>query len=135
MAAMISSNGGPGRGVLKVPAPVGYKPYAFGELLLFVRQYTRYASNRWDSQARLDYIFVSPRLVSHFPLLDASVLTDYTISDHHPVITVFQCPSPILLSQPPLPPCIFRKLSGAQPHWAPRVYGDPPQGAPPPDVR
>ena len=49
--------------------------------------------------------------MSHFPLLDASVLTDYTISDHHPVVAVFQCPSPILLSQPPLPPCIFRKLS------------------------
>ena len=35
----------------------------------------------------------------------------YTISDHHPVVAVFQCPSLILLSQPPLPPCIFRKLS------------------------
>ena len=45
-------------------------------------QYTRYASDRWDSEARLDYIFASPRLVSHFPLLDASILTDYTISDH-----------------------------------------------------
>ena len=74
-------------------------------------QYTRYASDRWDSEARLDYIFASPRLVLHFPLLDASVLTDYTISDHHPMVAVFQCPSPILLSQPPLPPCIFRKLS------------------------
>ena len=49
--------------------------------------------------------------MSHFPLLDASILTDYTISDHHPVVAVFQCPSPNLLSQPPLPPCIFRKLS------------------------
>ena len=49
--------------------------------------------------------------MSHFPLLDASVLTDYTISDHHPVAAVFQCPSPLLLSQPPIPPCIFRKLS------------------------
>ena len=76
-----------------------------------LRQYTRYASDRWDSEARLDYMFASPRLVSHFPLLDASVLTDYTISDHHPVVAVFQCPSPILPSQPPLPPCIFRKLS------------------------
>ena len=76
-----------------------------------LRQYTRYASDRWDSEARLDYILASPRLVSHFPLLDASVLTDYTISDHHLVVAVFQCPSPILLSQPPLPPCIFRKLS------------------------
>ena len=76
-----------------------------------LRQYTRYASDRWDSEARLDYIFASPRLVSHFPLLDASILTDYTISDHHPVVAVFQCPSPILLSQPPLPPCIFWKLS------------------------
>ena len=76
-----------------------------------LRQYTRYASDRWDSKARLDYIFASPRLVSHFHLLDASILTDYTISDHHPVVAVFQCPSPILLSQPPLPPCIFRKLS------------------------
>ena len=76
-----------------------------------LRQYTRYASDRWDSEAELDYIFASPRLVSHFPLLDASILTDYTISDHHPVVAVFQCPSPILLSQPPLPPCIFRKLS------------------------
>ena len=73
-----------------------------------LRQYTRYAR---DSEARLDHIFASPRLVSHFPLLDASVLTDYTISDHHPVVAVFKCPSPILLSQPPLPPCIFRKLS------------------------
>ena len=76
-----------------------------------LRQYTRYASDRWDSEARLDYIFVSPRLVSHFPLLNASILTDYTISDHHPVVAVFQCPSTILLSQPPLPPCMFRKLS------------------------
>ena len=76
-----------------------------------LRQYTRYASDRWDSEARLDYIFASPRLVSHFPLLDASVLTDYTISDHHPVVAVFQCPSLILLSQPPPPHCIFRKLS------------------------
>ena len=76
-----------------------------------LRQYTRYASDRWDSEARLDYIFASPRLVSHFPLLDASILMDYHISDHHPVVAVFQCPSPILLSQPPLPPCIFRKLS------------------------
>ena len=76
-----------------------------------LRQYTRYASDRWDSEARLDYIFASPRLVSHFPLLDASILTNYTISDHHPVVAVFQCPSPILLSQPQLPPCIFRKLS------------------------
>ena len=76
-----------------------------------LRQYTRYASDCWDSEARLDYIFASPRLVSHFPLLDASVLTDYTICDHHQVVAVFQCPSPILLSQPPLPPCIFRKLS------------------------
>ena len=76
-----------------------------------LRQYTRHASDRLDSEARLDYIFASPRLVSHFPLLDASILTAYTISDHHPVVAVFQCPSPILLSQPPLPPCIFRKLS------------------------
>ena len=76
-----------------------------------LRQYTRYASDRWDGEERRDYIFASPRLVSHFPLLDASVRTDYTISDHHPVVAVFQCPSPILLSQPPLPPCIFRKLS------------------------
>ena len=76
-----------------------------------LRQYTRYAGDRSDSEARLDYIFASPRLVSHFPLLNASVLTDYTISDHHLVAAVFQCPSPILLSQPPLPPCIFRKLS------------------------
>ena len=49
--------------------------------------------------------------MSHFPLLDASVLTNYTISDHHTVVAVFQCPSPILLSQPPLAPCIFRELS------------------------
>ena len=77
----------------------------------FLRQYTRYASDRWDGEARLDYIFASPRLMSHFPVLDASVLTDYTISDHHPVAAVFQCPSPLLLSQPPLPPCIFWKLS------------------------
>ena len=28
-----------------------------------LRQYTRYASDRWDSEARLDYIFASPRLV------------------------------------------------------------------------
>ena len=76
-----------------------------------LRQYTRYASDRWDSEARLDYIFASPRLVSHFPLLDASILTDYTISDHHPVVAVLQYPSLILLSQPTLPPCIFRKLS------------------------
>ena len=76
-----------------------------------LRQYTRYASDRWVTEARLDYIFASTRLVLHFPLLDALVLTDYTISDHHPVVAVFQCPSPILLSQPPLPPCIFRKLS------------------------
>ena len=76
-----------------------------------LRQYTRYASDRWYSEARLDYIITSPRLVSHFPLLDASVLTDYTISDHHPVVAVFQCSSPLLLSQPPLPPLIFRKLS------------------------
>ena len=76
-----------------------------------LRQYTRYASDCWDSEARLDYIFASPRLVWHFPLLDASVLTDYTISDHHLVVAVFQCPSPILRSQPPLPPCIFQKLS------------------------
>ena len=76
-----------------------------------LRQYTCYASNCWDSEARLDYIFASPRLVSHFLLLDASVLTDYTISDHHPEVAVFQCPSPILLSQPPLLPCFFWKLS------------------------
>ena len=76
-----------------------------------LRQYTRYASDRWGSEARLDYIFASPRLVSQFPFLDASVLTNYTISDHHPVVAVFQCPSPILLSQTPIPPCIFRKLS------------------------
>ena len=54
------------------------------------RQYTRYASDRWDSEARLDYIFAFPHLVSHFPLLDASVLTDYTISDHHPLVAVFR---------------------------------------------
>ena len=76
-----------------------------------LRQYTCYACGRWDSESRLDYIFASPRLVSRFPLLDASVLTVYTISDHHPVVAVFQCPSPILPSHPPLPPCIFRKLS------------------------
>ena len=75
-----------------------------------LRQYTRYASDRWDSEVRLDYIFASPCLVSHFSLLDASVLTDYTISDHHHVVAVLQCPSPILLSQPPLPPCIFWKI-------------------------
>ena len=57
-----------------------------------LRQYTRYASDRWDSEARLDYIFASPRLVSHFPLLDALVLTDYTIPEHHPVVAVLQCP-------------------------------------------
>ena len=28
-----------------------------------LRQYTRYASDRWDSEARLDYIFAFPRLV------------------------------------------------------------------------
>ena len=77
----------------------------------FLRQYTRYASGCWDSKARLDYIFASPRLMSHLPLLDAWVLTDYTISDHHPVAAVFQCPSPLLLPKPPLPPCMFRKLS------------------------
>ena len=49
--------------------------------------------------------------MSHFPLLDASVLTDYTISDHHPVAAVFQCPSPLLPSQPSLPPCSFRRPS------------------------
>ena len=49
--------------------------------------------------------------MSHFPLLDASVLTDYTISDHHPVVAVFQCSSPLLLFQPRLPPCIFQKRS------------------------
>ena len=38
-----------------------------------LRQYTRYASDRWDSEPRLDYIPASPRLVSHFHLLDASV--------------------------------------------------------------
>ena len=48
--------------------------------------------------------------MSQFPLLDASVLTDYTISDHHPAAAA-QCPSPLLLSQPPPPPCIFWKLS------------------------
>ena len=85
-----------------------------------LRRYTRYASDRWDSEARLDYIFASPRLVSHFPLLDASVLTDHTISDHHPVVAVFQCPSPILLSQPPLPPCIFRKLSSDEKQQFPK---------------
>ena len=76
-----------------------------------LRQYTSYASDRWDSEARLDYIFASTRLMSHFPLLDASVLTDYTISDHPPVVAVFQWPPPLLLSQPRLPPCIFEKLS------------------------
>ena len=35
-----------------------------------LRKYTRYASDRWDSEARLDYIFASPRPVSHFPLLE-----------------------------------------------------------------
>ena len=76
-----------------------------------LRQYTLYATDHWDSEARLDYIFASPRLVSNFALLGASVVTDSTISDHHPVVAVFQCPSPILLSQPALPPCIFWKLS------------------------
>ena len=42
----------------------------------FLRQYTRYASGRSGSEARLDYIFASPHLMSHFFLLDASVLTD-----------------------------------------------------------
>ena len=76
-----------------------------------LRQYTRYASDCWDSEARLDSIFAPPRLVSHFPLLDASVITDYTVSDHHPVVAVFQCPLPILLSHPPPPPCNFRNFS------------------------
>ena len=105
-----------------------------------LRQYTRYASDRWDSEARPDYIFASPRLVSHFPLLDVSVLTDYTISDHHPVVAVFQCPSQILLSQPPLPPSIFWNLSSDEKQrfsnsvrlifdWCPDLQ-DAPAGAP-----
>ena len=87
-----------------------------------LRQYTRYASDRWDSEARLDYIFASLRVVSHFPLLDMSVLTDYTISDHHPVVAVFQCPSPILLSQPPLPPCIFGSFLVTKSNNSPKAY-------------
>ena len=94
-----------------------------------LRQYTRYASDRWDSEARLDYIFASPRLVSHFPLLDASVLTDYTISDHHPVVAVFQCPSPILLSQPPLPLAFFRSFLVTKSNNSPKAYGLSPTGA------
>ena len=85
-----------------------------------LRQYTRYASDRRDSKVRLDYIFASHRLTSHLPLLDASVLTDYTISDHHPVVAVFQCPSLILLPQPQLPPCIFQKLSSDEKQQFPK---------------
>ena len=94
-----------------------------------LRQYTRYASDRWDSEARLDYIFASPRLVSHFPFLDASVLTDYTISDHHPVVAVFQCPSLILPSQPPLPPAFFGSFLVTKSNNSPTAYGSSPTGA------
>ena len=94
-----------------------------------LRQYTRYASDRWDSEARLDYIFASPRLVSHFPLLDASVLTDYTISDDHPVVAVFQCPSLILLFQPPLPACIFGSFLVTKSNNSPKAYSSSPTGA------
>ena len=83
----------------------------------FLRQYTRYAGGRWDGKARLDYIFASPRLMSHFPPLPALVLTEYTMSDHHPVAAVFQCPSSPRLSQPPLP------------HSSPKVYSKSPAGA------
>ena len=39
---------GPGRGVLEVPAPVGDKPYAVGELLLFVtRELPENAGGGW----------------------------------------------------------------------------------------
>ena len=38
----------PGRGVLEVPAPVGDKPYAVGELLLFVtRKLPKNARGEW----------------------------------------------------------------------------------------
>ena len=39
---------GPGRGVLEIPAPVGDKPYAVGDLLLFVtRKRPENASGEW----------------------------------------------------------------------------------------
>ena len=95
----------------------------------FLRQYTRYASGRWDSKARLDYIFASPRLMSHFPLLDASVITNYTISDNQPVAALFQGPSPLLLSQSDSPVAFSGTFPMTKNNNSPKVYSKSPTGS------
>ena len=75
------------------------------------QEYTRYKCARWSSESRLDYIFASPSTVAQFPVLDASILTDYTYSNHHPVSATFQCPVPILLAKPPPTPFVYRKIN------------------------
>ena len=64
-----------------------------------------------NSESGLDYIFAPPTTVAKFPVLDASILTDYTYSHHHLVSATFQCPAPILLAKPPPTPLVSRKLN------------------------
>ena len=59
----------------------------------------------------LNYIFAPPTKLAKFPVLDASILTDYTYSDHHPVSAIFRCPAPIPLAKPPPTPFVYRKLN------------------------
>ena len=60
---------------------------------------------------RPDYIFTSPTTVATFPFLDASILTDYTYSNHQVVSATFQCPASILLSKPPPTRFVYRNLN------------------------
>ena len=75
------------------------------------QEYTRYKCGRWNSDSRLDYIFAFPTAVAKFLVLDASILTDYTYSYHHPVSATFQCPAPIPLAKPPPTPFVYQNLN------------------------
>ena len=75
------------------------------------QEYTRYQCARWNSESRLDYIFASTTTVAKFPVLDASILSDYPYSNHHPVSATFKCPAPLLLAKPPPTPFVYRNLN------------------------
>ena len=73
--------------------------------------FSRYPSPLHPNETRIDLILLSPSLFQRLPLLDASISTSNTYSDHHPVIVHLSSP-PIPPSSPtPAPLTAYRKLT------------------------
>ena len=62
-------------------------------------EFTRYSTDNRPSCKRIDFILASPSLLPHAPLLGSSMDTQDRSSDNHPVLAIFDIPSPI-----PFPP-------------------------------